>query len=58
MSFWGLPPWSIPFDEGVPSLERPEDFSEQIEFLLVGEEDNAKERLDHCPWSTLHTLLV
>ena len=37
VSFWGPPPWLTPFDEEVPPLERPDDFSEQIEFLSVDE---------------------
>ena len=35
MSFWGPTPWPIPFDEGEPPPERPDNFSEQIEFLSV-----------------------
>ena len=38
VSFWGPPSWPIPFNEGgVPPPERPDDFSEQIEFLSVDE---------------------
>ena len=35
MSFWGPTPWPISFYEGEPPLERPDNFSEQIEFLSV-----------------------
>ena len=33
----------------------PNNLLEKFEFLLVGEEDNAKERLDLCPWTMVHT---